>query len=303
MNSLSEKSDENLLKTHRYLLIIWYIGTNYYGSQRQPGKRTVEDSLIRALKQTGYIIDSESGQFRAGMRTDKGVHAREAAYCFSSEKSIIPRLIDAYLPNDMGIVKYAEVPLGFHPRWSCLQKEYHYYLPLSQSEILNLNFDIIKSGLQKIQGTHDFRHFSKTDRNKPNQFTKLTMISCSVEKVDNAIIFKFQSQAFLWEQIRRTVHFLIKLGYSQRSLDDLDELLKLNSKSEKVKKIRREKPYPASGLVLWKVVFPSEIKFTPYSNALIQKIGYFQKNSLIQQQNIHWFQFFGNLLLDHSKNR
>ena len=81
---LESKSSE--LK--RYLIKIWYIGSNFAGSQRQPEKRTVEGELLKALKKAHYLLEAQTSSFKAAARTDAGVHAREAAFCFNSIEEI-----------------------------------------------------------------------------------------------------------------------------------------------------------------------------------------------------------------------
>lgn len=277
---------------YRYLVIIWYIGSNFAGSQRQPNQRTVEGCLIKALQKTKYISDAQTNYFRAGMRTDKGVHAREAAYAFSSDKSLIPRLLDSALPDDMGLVKHAVVSQDFHPRWGCINKEYHYFLPLSKSEKTRINLEIIKKALNFITGTHDFIHFSKTDRTKPHQKTTITLDCCSAVEISDGLIFTFKAQAFLWEQIRRTVSFLYRLGMGKNDWKDLIRLLNTPSDPVNNHRIHREKPLPADGLTLWQVEFPKEIEFQENEVELEQKTKFLGKKALMYKQRHFWLTEF-----------
>ena len=56
----------------RYLIKFSYDGTNFYGYQKQPGKRTVEGELEKALFDINNHKDTRI--FSSG-RTDRGVHA------------------------------------------------------------------------------------------------------------------------------------------------------------------------------------------------------------------------------------
>ena len=156
----------------RYLLKVWYIGSNFSGSQRQPNKRTIEGELIKTLIETGYMVSDVEGNFKTAARTDAGVHAREAAFAFTSLKPFHLRLIETNLPKDMGITSWATIPLDYHPRWEVCSKVYHYIYPRLQGDILDVQK--ITEGLDILKGTHNFRLFSKTDNSKPDKETNFT---------------------------------------------------------------------------------------------------------------------------------
>ncbi|MHA1672257.1 MAG: tRNA pseudouridine synthase A [Promethearchaeota archaeon] len=297
-------------QSHRYLMIVWYLGTNFHGSQRQPHLRTVEGEIIYALKQAGYISNivdgnvpdspgenfrdnagdntqdnesktgSEIAFFNAGMRTDKGVHAREYSFCFTASKPLYPRLIAATLPSDIGLVRYSEVPLTFNPRWECLWKEYHYYYPTSKEMQSSLDISIIEEALAILQGTYDFQMFSKTDRTRRDKYPLRTIDRASLLHDEGGLIFVFRSRAFSWEQIRRTVHFLINLGLHEYSLEDLKERLQSDAGANKT--LKKSPPFPAEGLLLWQVEYPDSVVFTSF-DIWIQP----QEKHLVQSQVFH----------------
>lgn len=41
-------------------LKVAYIGTDFYGFQRQPNKRTVEEELLKAFKKANLMIDPKN---------------------------------------------------------------------------------------------------------------------------------------------------------------------------------------------------------------------------------------------------
>lgn len=245
--------------SQRYLIIVWYLGTNFHGSQRQPNLRTVEGEIIHCLTSLHLIDDPQRGKFHAGMRTDKGVHAKEAAFCFTTTNPFYPRLFDSNLPKDIGLVKFSRVPEDFHPRWECKEKEYRYFYPMSTDEQSELDLVYLQAGLEILEGTHDFRMFSKTDRSKPNKYAYLTMDVCRVEPKPYGLVFIFQSQSFLWEQIRRMITFLIKLAHHDYTLKELTVRLRENAIQDD--HIRRDPPSSPEGLILWALKFSSDLEF------------------------------------------
>jgi len=210
----------------RYLLKVWYIGSDFAGSQRQPDKRTVEGELLNALKKAKYISDAQASNFKTSARTDAGVHAKEAAFCFNSSNKIYIQQIETFLPTDLGIIGYHEVNLDFHPRWEVEMKVYKCVYVLKEVENPSLN--LMNEALKFYEGDHDFRLFSKTDYSKKNKLTKLTVNRASVANFnsDNRIlVFTFQSKSFLWQQIRRTISFILKIGKGEANFDDLKKKL------------------------------------------------------------------------------
>jgi len=269
MKKTKTKSDSSDLK--RYLLKVWYIGSDFSGSQRQPDKRTVEGELLNALKKAKYISDAHASNFKAAARTDAGVHAREAAFCFNSSDKIYIQQIETFLPADLGIIGYQDVNLEFHPRWEVEMKEYKCVYVLKEEE--NPSLKLMNEALKFYEGDHDFRLFSKTDYSKKNKLTKLTVNKASVvnSNADNRIlVFSFQSKSFLWQQIRRTISFILKIGKGEANFDDLKK--KLDPEFFNEPSLNREKPIEPGGLILWKLKYPGNNKFN------------FEKRSLKKQQ-------------------
>lgn len=66
------------IKRRKFCLLIGYSGVNYYGMQRNPGSKTIEEELLKALYKLEYINDScfnqvQNMQFQRAARTDKGI--------------------------------------------------------------------------------------------------------------------------------------------------------------------------------------------------------------------------------------
>ncbi len=260
------------MEPHRFLLKIWYDGTHFAGSQQQPYKRTVEGELIFALIENGYILDRKTGNFKTAARTDAGVHALEAAFCFTSEKPFYPTLLDSRLPKDMGIIAWVEVPLTFHPRWEATKKEYYYVYPRSFLRS-SLNINKMEQALTILRGTHDFRMFSKTDHTKRDKLTVLTLEQAHMESHPQFYQFVFKSKSYLWEQIRRMMAFLIKIGQDIYTLEDLQALL--NPINHSNPKFHREKPVSATGLILSRMEFSIPLQFQQDAKFMKHRTSYF----------------------------
>lgn len=270
--------------SHRYLIKVWYSGQNFAGSQRQPEKRTVEGELIRTLQELDYLPIDDESSFKTAARTDAGVHASEAAFCFTTTKPFYPTLLDSRVPDDMGIIEWAEVDLNFHPRWEAGKKTYFYVFPLIKEETSELDLNIIREGLKIIEGTHDFRMFSKTDTTKPDKLTEITLDTAMMKLQKNSIIFKFSAQSFLWEQIRRTVSFMIQLGLHESTIDDLQKLL--NPSNHNNPQFHRNKAVSPYGLILAEMEFPTVKEFHRDPKFQRRRNGIIQHQLFLTQQTL-----------------
>src|SRR5512143_2871062 len=99
----------------RYQLTLAYDGTDFFGSQRQASKRTVQGELEKALQRLGW---TDRSVLMSG-RTDTGVHATgQVASCdldWSHSDEKLLKALNAMLPNDIAVQKVCMVNADFHP--------------------------------------------------------------------------------------------------------------------------------------------------------------------------------------------
>ena len=70
----------------KYFAKINYLGTDFHGFQVQPGLRTVQGELCRALDEASGVPCKVTGC----SRTDAGVHANEFCLTIENEGGTIP---------------------------------------------------------------------------------------------------------------------------------------------------------------------------------------------------------------------
>lgn len=68
------------VKRKKSLILMGYSGVNYSGMQRNPGCKTIEDELFRAMLKNDWITEEanktpQQAFFQRASRTDKGVSA------------------------------------------------------------------------------------------------------------------------------------------------------------------------------------------------------------------------------------
>ena len=234
----------------RYALRVFYIGTNYYGFQRQTSKfKTIEGCLFKAFEKAELIDDSQTFRYGAAGRTDRGVHALGQLIAFSTSRKTILGQLNAHLPEDIRCWAIAHVPEEFNPRFDALSKHYMYFLPYEET----LNLEEMRNAADYLIGTHNFKNLSKVNHHV-NPIRELTLLK--FKKVNEVLHFEFIGKSFLWQQIRKIVTVLTLVG---RSLMTLNEFKKLLDPSSSPKK--GIPPAPAWGLLLYNVQY-SELNFT-----------------------------------------
>lgn len=105
---------------------IAYDGTDFHGWQVQPGLRTVQGTLQRALATIcgELVLPQGSG------RTDAGVHALAQVASFHLQTAIpavnLHRALNHHLPPSIRILSVDPAPPEFHARHSARRKTYEY---------------------------------------------------------------------------------------------------------------------------------------------------------------------------------
>src|ERR1700729_1114847 len=104
-------------------LTLAYDGTAFAGWARQPGLRTVQEELERAIER---ILQEPLTVTVAG-RTDRGVHAWAQVASYRHE-ALDPRSLNALLPDDVAVLASEPAPPGFDARRSARSRTYCYRL-------------------------------------------------------------------------------------------------------------------------------------------------------------------------------
>ncbi|KYK29803.1 hypothetical protein AYK20_00270 [Thermoplasmatales archaeon SG8-52-1] len=201
----------------RIALKFAYDGNRYHGYARQPGLRTVEEELIKALIKYGFIEDTKESFFRAASRTDKKVSAFGNVIAFNtneSKKNLLEKLTNEF--EDIVVFGANDVKPDFNPRHA-KYRNYCYYL-----NIKNLQTDKIISASNAFTGEQNFTNFSRLE-----SFRDPVRIIDNIvfKKIENFLLIDFYAQTFLWNQIRRIISALIKIGNGKLEKQDIVEAL------------------------------------------------------------------------------
>ena len=259
----------------RYQLTLAYDGTDFFGSQRQTNKRTVQGELEKALYKLGWTGRSVliSG------RTDTGVHATGQIVAFDfdwshSDNDLI-RALNATLPADMAVHKVCMVNADFHPRFDATSRCYRYRLfcqprrhPIRERFAWRIwpeiNSELLASSAGLFLGTHDFSAFGSptTPRGSTVRTVMKAEWTLALDGQDGWR-FEVQANAFLYRMVRRLVFVQVAVARGKVSAEAIAHALakqdSTGRRSETLPSVAAGLA-PAHGLTLVEVTYPNNIE-------------------------------------------
>jgi tRNA pseudouridine38-40 synthase len=245
----------------RYAIGVEYLGSSYFGWQRQIHSKSVQEEVEKAFS---LVADSEIKLSCAG-RTDTGVHATGQVAHFDtvslrSDSSWL-RGANAHLPKEIKIKWVKEVSDDFHSRFSAIERKYQYIIYNSKfnSAILNdrvtwiyseLDIDAMNDAARSLVGEHDFSCFrsSRCQAHSPIR----TMVSAKFFRSGQYIFFEIKGNGFLHHMVRNIIGSLLDIGRGKKDSDYIQQLI-----TQKDRRLA-SKTAAANGLYLVGVSYPSE---------------------------------------------
>ncbi|GAF87375.1 unnamed protein product, partial [marine sediment metagenome] len=185
--------------------------------------------------------------FEVASRTDKFVSARGSAFSFITDKIPILMEINSALPKHIGIWAYTKVPLDYLSRFNAQFRHYKYITPYLKSSISVKN---VKKACKALEGRHDFRNFSKQEKEGEKTVRDLLLAKMSID--GDFIILDFKSRAFLRQQIRRMVAKILEFGLGIIIYEEFVDLF------NPAKSISYQ-PADPFGLILWDINYGSRV--------------------------------------------
>jgi len=222
----------------KFVLVIEYDGTQYYGFQWQLGLPTIQSELERAIGR----LSGQSSRVMAASRTDTGVHAKGQVVGFWAKSTLdtatLVRALNHYLPGDIAVKAAYRASNGFNVRGDAISREYHYRIlnggtrsPFSRRFALFmprvLNIRMMNEACELIRGEHDFASFASSlddDRS-----TVRNVCEAGIEKKGDFAIFRIVANSFLPHQVRSTVGLLIRLGLGKIGIGDFRAIMEARS--------------------------------------------------------------------------
>lgn len=234
-----------------YRLALAYDGSGFIGWQQQPQGRTVEGTLVEALRP---LVPGLRGLVVGG-RTDRGVHASGQVASFWTYRRLDPRDIEAALnaaaPGEIDCGGVQPVSRSFHARFSARSRAYAYlYDDGGQLEV-----DRLDRLLAPLVGLHDFYAYSRSTPVGASCVRRIFEARARRVRLEDGrpgLAFVFSGNGFIRHQIRVTVATLLREAVSSRPDDVLLQLLLAKDRAETAE------PAPPEGLILTKIGYDAE---------------------------------------------
>jgi tRNA pseudouridine38-40 synthase len=246
----------------KFVLLIEYDGTQYYGFQWQVGLPTIQSELEQAIGR----FCGQSSRVIGASRTDAGVHARGQVVSFWAKSTLdtmtLVRALNYYLPGDIAVKAAYKAGDNFNVRRDALSREYRYCIldsntrsPFSRRFALfvpkMLDIQAMNEACQLIQGNHDFASFASSLNG--GRSTLRTVYEAGIEKKGELTVFRIVANSFLPHQVRGTVGLLIRLGLGTIGIENFRDIMEARS-------LGLAGPVsPACGLCLKKVNYPKPL--------------------------------------------
>ena len=206
-----------------------YDGTEFAGWSVQPGLRTVQSEVERAL---ATLMRGEVSLTVAG-RTDRGVHARGQVASYEGAP-VDTRALNAVLPSDVAVLACAAARDGFDARRDARSRTYCYRLltrsapsPFERGRALwwprPLDVEALHACAAALRGTHDFTAFTPT-QTEHVRFERDVM-DARWERAGDILEFWITADTFMRHMNRALVGTMLEVAARRRSVTSFEALL------------------------------------------------------------------------------
>jgi len=211
----------------RVRLDVGYDGSGFSGWARQPGQRTVQETLESALARVLRL--PELPALTVAGRTDVGVHARgQVAHCdvsaarWAAGEDTAVRRLARLLPPDVRVHRIAPAPAGFDARFSASWRRYAYRVcddaaaadPLARSITLwyrhRLDIGAMNEAARACLGEHDFAAFCRRREGASTvrSLLRLDWVRSTPALAEATVV----ADAFCHNMVRALVGALLRVG-------------------------------------------------------------------------------------------
>ena len=245
-----------------YVLMLEYDGTNFSGSQFQPGCRTVQGSLEQSIINIAAL--NKRAQFAS--RTDSGVHAVGQIVKISIDKDLPTNKLQAalnyYLDKDISVKFISVAHPDFNPRSDAVSRLYAYTINHGQARSpqndrfswqlqSSLDIDLMEQAVSLLP--NDAVDWSPFAGKMPDYYSSIRKLQdIHIESNNDRVEIFIRASGFLPHQVRRMVGAIQKVGSYKMSIERFSKLI--NGPSNSV-----QYAAPAKGLNLYEIQYSTPL--------------------------------------------
>jgi tRNA pseudouridine38-40 synthase len=217
-------------------LVLAYDGSGFRGFARQPGHRTVEETLLDALER---ILGRRPRLSVAG-RTDAGVHAEGQVVSLEAEAEPdrLQRALNGMLGPEIAVRRAGRAPAGFDARHSATARSYRYRVRVGQvPDPFTAPFEWHRPGTyglgpmrraaSLLVGEHDFASFCRPGRGS----TVRRLERLAVRRVGEVLEIGVRAGSFLHQMVRSLAGTLLAVGDGHLEAGAIPDILATRDRS------------------------------------------------------------------------
>ena len=260
----------------RFKLTISYVGTRFYGWQRQavppnsnppgaaprPELRTVQNELETLASR----IAGQKVNIHASGRTDTGVHAEAQVAHMDVPKSKAGvnwiRIFNTQLPSDVAVSAIEPVDETFHAQYSAKSKLYAYNLWLSRDYTPPRLYPFVwpcgpvdlqpmQEAVKHLLGRHDFASFRNVGVEYASTMRTIIKAELAPQDETQALLatWHFEADGFLKQMVRNIMGFLVDVGRGKLEPEAIARIIEAKDRA------KSSATAPPSGLTLIRVYY------------------------------------------------
>jgi tRNA pseudouridine38-40 synthase len=223
-------------------LVLEYDGRGFAGWASQPGQRTIQSEVERALC---VVLRRDAVPVTVAGRTDTGVHALGQVASYEGHVAPVAGL-NALLPDDVAVLSCASAADGFDARRDATSRAYTYLVlhrsgrsALQRGRALHwphrLDFDALVACAAALVGTHDFTAFTPT-ATEHVRFSRDVYAAYWRRQPEGEtgelLSFWIEADAFMRNMNRVLVGTMLEVAGGRRSVEAFRTLLTGRARSE-----------------------------------------------------------------------
>ena len=226
----------------RWAVRFGYLGAGFYGWARQPGRRTIEGTILEGLRRFHLTAEGAPVQVAVASRTDRGVSARANALVLRSSLAgpLLLRALNGISP-EIYFTAAASVSAGFRVR-NATRRTYRYF-----EAVVDADFDRWTTAAGLFRGPVDVRSFGRAIPAHSPSWREVEAVR--VHRRTGGLLIEVRAPSFVWGMVRKIVGALREVGSGRLPLSRLEDAIHGGTRLS----LPMAEP---EGLVLWDVEYP-----------------------------------------------